>query len=180
MGALSVTVQLAPDASLTETVPEGLIGTALDALTVTFAWTCCPTTAAVGLKMRVSVVAPLFTATDVVPELWLKSVFPLYVAVTASDALNDRGVRLHVPEPLTRLAVQLAPVLSLIATKPVGTPVPLTAGATVTDMATGTPNRAGFGEADAVTVVFSVKLTLTLCDATCPGGPGSDTETLKL
>src|SRR6516165_9269795 len=107
MGALSVTVQLAPDASLTETVPEGLIGTALDALTVTFAWTCCPTTAAVGLKMRVSVVAPLFTATDVVPELWLKSVFPLYVAVTASDALNDRGVRLHVPEPLTRLAVQL-------------------------------------------------------------------------
>ena len=123
---------------------------------------------------------PLFTATDVVPELVLKSAFPAYVAVTVSDTLNDSGVRLHVPEPLVRLALQLAPVLSVIATEPVGTPVPLTVGVTVTDIATGTPNSAGFGEADTVMVVFSVKPTLTVCDAFCAGGPGSDTETAKL
>jgi hypothetical protein len=97
-----------------------------------------------------------------------------------SDTLTDRGVRLHIPEPLVRLAVQLAPVLSLIATEPVGTPVPLTVGATVTDIVIGAPNGAGLGEGETFTTVFSVKTTLTLCDAFCGGGPGSDTETLKL
>lgn len=177
---LSVAVQFAPDPSVTVTVPEGLIETVLDGLTVMFACTCCPTTAAVGLKVKASVVVPLFTVTDVVPEFALKSALPTYAAVTVSDTLTDSGVRLHVAEPLVKLTVQLAPVLSLIATEPVGTPVPLTAGATVTDIAIGTPNRAGLGEADTVRVVFSVKLTLTLCDAFCPGGPGSATETLKL
>ena len=97
-----------------------------------------------------------------------------------SDALTDSGVRLQVPDSLVRVTVQVAPVLSLIATKPVGTPVPLTVGVTVTDIATGTPNSAGFGEADTVMVVFSVKPTLTVCDAFCAGGPGSDAETAKL
>lgn len=122
----------------------------------------------------------MFTASEVVPELPLKILLPANVAVTVSEAFNDRGVKLQEPEPLVRLAVQLAPVVSVTLTEPIGTAVPLAVGDTVTDIATGTPNSAGLGDAATVTVVFSVKFTLRLCDALCAGGPGSEIETLKL
>lgn len=88
------------------------------------------------------------------------------------------GVNWQEPEPLTNVTVQLAPVVSLTETVPVGTP--LTAGETVTEAVTAAPNRAGLGDAVTVVVVFSVKITLSAWLAFCAGGPGSATETLKL
>ena len=87
---------------------------------------------------------------------------------------------MHVPDPLSSVTLQLAPVTSFTETVPVGTPVPATVAATVADTVTGRPKSAGFGEAVTVTAVFSVNVTLRVCDALCAGGPGSETETVKL
>jgi hypothetical protein len=154
------------------TVPVG----ATETLTVTG----CPATEGVGLLVTVIEVAPCVTSSDVVLELPLKTPSPVYVAVTVSDALNDPGIKLQLPEPLARVTLQCAPVLSLIDTEPVGTPVPATVGETVTDAVNGNPKSAGLGEAVTVTVGFSVRVTLSACDAFCAGGPGSETETVKL
>ena len=56
------------------------------------------------------------------------------------------------------MIVQLAPVVSVTETEPVG--IPLTAGDTITDAVTVTPNSAGVGEAVIVVVVFSVNITV--------------------
>jgi hypothetical protein len=162
---LSVALQAAAAPSLTDTVPEGLAEIVPDGVTVTFACTCCPTTAAVGINVSASNVFPLLTTSDVEPVLLLKNVLPLYVAATVSELLNAKGVILQLPEPLTRLTVQLAPVLSLTETDPVGTPVPANDGDTVTETDTDVPSSAGFGDAVTASVVFSVKLTLMTSDA---------------
>ena len=72
----ALVVQLAPLGSVICTVPVGLMLVVAVGATETLIVTACPATAEAGLLVTVIEVVPLFTASDVEPELLLNNVSP--------------------------------------------------------------------------------------------------------